>query len=71
MLLGFLSFLLIGGEGLISAICVSESMGSTWHPCSKKREEELTTESVTEKGKFTGSFWRRWVQLTNARKRHD
>ncbi|KAF7149939.1 hypothetical protein RHSIM_Rhsim02G0229400 [Rhododendron simsii] len=45
MLLGFLSLLLIGGEGLISAICVSETMGSTWHPCSKKRKEELTTES--------------------------
>ncbi|KAI8569262.1 hypothetical protein RHMOL_Rhmol02G0265100 [Rhododendron molle] len=45
MLLGFLSLLVIGGESLISAICVSESMGSTWHPCSKKQEEELTTES--------------------------
>ncbi|KAI8569259.1 hypothetical protein RHMOL_Rhmol02G0264800 [Rhododendron molle] len=43
MLLGFLSLLLIGGESLISTICVSERMGSTWHPCSKKRKEELTT----------------------------
>ncbi|KAI8569261.1 hypothetical protein RHMOL_Rhmol02G0265000 [Rhododendron molle] len=45
MLLGFLFLLVIGREGLISTMCVSESMGSTWHPCSKKRGEELTTES--------------------------
>ncbi|KAF7151317.1 hypothetical protein RHSIM_Rhsim02G0224700 [Rhododendron simsii] len=30
---GFLSLLLIGGEGLISTICISKTMGSTWHPC--------------------------------------
>ncbi|KAJ0021307.1 hypothetical protein Pint_32202 [Pistacia integerrima] len=50
MLLGFISLLLTVGQGLISNICVSESIASTWHPCDKEREEEITgqTEETTE-----------------------
>lgn len=39
MLLGFISLLLTVGQGLISEICVSEAIASTWHPCSKKHEK--------------------------------
>lgn len=38
MLLGFLSLLLTVGQGPISDICISKSVGATWHPCSKKQE---------------------------------
>ncbi|XP_065866708.1 MLO-like protein 6 [Euphorbia lathyris] len=41
MLLGFISLLLTVGQGPISNICISEKLGSTWHPCSKKREQTL------------------------------
>ncbi|KAM5559845.1 MLO-like protein 6 [Rosa sericea] len=40
MLLGFLSLLLTVGQGPISDICISKSVGATWHPCSKKAEED-------------------------------
>ncbi|KAK4741839.1 hypothetical protein SAY87_025427 [Trapa incisa] len=36
MLLGFISLLLTVGQGLITNICISEKVGSTWHPCSNK-----------------------------------
>ncbi|GFZ14287.1 seven transmembrane MLO family protein [Actinidia rufa] len=39
MLLGFISLLLTVGQGSISQICVSEAVGATWHPCSKKQEK--------------------------------
>lgn len=41
MLLGFISLLLTVGQGLITNICISEKVGSTWHPCSKKQEGRL------------------------------
>lgn len=40
MLLGFLSLLLTVGQGPISDICISKSVGATWHPCSKKQDKE-------------------------------
>lgn len=42
MLLGFISLLLTVGQGLISNICISERVGATWHPCSKKQEEKVS-----------------------------
>lgn len=39
MLLGFISLLLTVGQSLISEICVSEAIASTWHPCSNKQEK--------------------------------
>ncbi|XP_058219242.1 MLO-like protein 6 isoform X2 [Rhododendron vialii] len=42
MLLGFISLLLTVGQGPISTICISKSVGSTWHPCSKEHEAKLT-----------------------------
>ncbi|XP_030962401.1 MLO-like protein 6 [Quercus lobata] len=39
MLLGFISLLLTVGQSLISSVCVSQQIGATWHPCSKKQEE--------------------------------
>ncbi|KAJ9698172.1 hypothetical protein PVL29_007316 [Vitis rotundifolia] len=50
MLLGFISLLLTVGQGLISSICISKSVGATWHPCSKSEEEKTTKteESDTE-----------------------
>ncbi|XAR60461.1 hypothetical protein NMG60_11033858 [Bertholletia excelsa] len=41
MLLGFISLLLTVGQSPISKICIPESVGSTWHPCSKSQEEKL------------------------------
>uniref|UniRef100_A0A5B7C3K3 MLO-like protein n=1 Tax=Davidia involucrata TaxID=16924 RepID=A0A5B7C3K3_DAVIN len=38
MLLGFISLLLTVGQGPISNICISKSVGATWHPCNKKQE---------------------------------
>lgn len=50
MLLGFISLLLTVGQGLISNICISESLANTWHPCGKEHEEQITeqTEETTE-----------------------
>ncbi|KAL7115732.1 hypothetical protein ACP275_04G199300 [Erythranthe tilingii] len=39
MLLGFISLLLTVGQSPISDICISEEVGATWHPCSKKQEK--------------------------------
>ncbi|KAL7116350.1 hypothetical protein ACP275_04G236700 [Erythranthe tilingii] len=39
MLLGFISLLLTVGQSPISDICISEKVGATWHPCSKKQEK--------------------------------
>ncbi|KAL4591986.1 hypothetical protein LXL04_004963 [Taraxacum kok-saghyz] len=36
MLLGFISLLLTVGQSFITNICISESLGDTWLPCSKK-----------------------------------
>ncbi|KAK8513384.1 hypothetical protein V6N12_052576 [Hibiscus sabdariffa] len=41
MLLGFLSLLLTVGSGTITGICISERLGSTWHPCPSNREGNL------------------------------
>lgn len=41
MLLGFISLLLTVGQSPISNICVSEKIGNSWHPCSKKKEESI------------------------------
>ncbi|KAI3799397.1 hypothetical protein L1987_34695 [Smallanthus sonchifolius] len=38
MLLGFISLLLTVGTTPITQICIPESAGSTWHPCSKQNE---------------------------------
>ncbi|WRX32582.1 Mlo-related protein - like 10 [Theobroma cacao] len=35
------------GQGVISDICISEKVGSTWHPCNKKQEEK-TNEDVED-----------------------
>ncbi|KAJ4970388.1 hypothetical protein NE237_003487 [Protea cynaroides] len=40
MLLGFISLLLTVLQGPISKICIPESVGATWHPCSNNKEEE-------------------------------
>ncbi|XVF69401.1 hypothetical protein PTKIN_Ptkin11bG0079000 [Pterospermum kingtungense] len=44
MMMGFISLLLTVGQGVISNICIPESVAATWHPCSKQ-EEEKSTES--------------------------
>ena len=46
MLLGFISLLLTVSQGLISKICVPQSVGNSWHPC--KREEEATAASTDD-----------------------
>lgn len=59
MLLGFLSLLLTVGQGPISDICISKSVGATWHPCSKKQEpvyakedgESTSSESDDDSGR--------------------
>ncbi|KAL6133372.1 hypothetical protein ACLB2K_065609 [Fragaria x ananassa] len=47
MLLGFLSLLLTVGQGPISDICISKSVGATWHPCSKKQDAKEDGESTS------------------------
>lgn len=37
MLLGFISLLLTVFQDNISEICVSQKIGSTWHPCSTSK----------------------------------
>lgn len=48
MLLGFISLLLTVGQGPISNICISEKVGNTWHPCSKKQEVKIEEEEEVE-----------------------
>ena len=43
MLLGFISLLLTVGQDPISDICISKSVGATWHPCSKSKENETSS----------------------------
>lgn len=38
MLLGFISLLLTVLEGPIPGICISTTVGATWHPCDKKSD---------------------------------
>lgn len=45
MLLGFISLLLTVGQSTITNICIPESVGSTWLPCSKQAEESMYNES--------------------------
>lgn len=40
MLLGFISLLLSVSQGLISKICIPESVANSMHPCSKKEEND-------------------------------
>uniref|UniRef100_A0A3Q7GT78 Uncharacterized protein n=1 Tax=Solanum lycopersicum TaxID=4081 RepID=A0A3Q7GT78_SOLLC len=50
MLLGFISLLLTVGQSPISNICVSEKLGNSWHPCSKKEEDSsiISEDSLSE-----------------------
>ncbi|KAF8397661.1 hypothetical protein HHK36_016582 [Tetracentron sinense] len=41
MLMGFISLLLTVGQGPISNICISESLGNTWKPCTQKQATKL------------------------------
>lgn len=50
MLLGFISLLLTVGQAPISKICVSKSIGNSWHPCEKKEESTQYKEDVPENG---------------------
>ncbi|XP_034704887.1 MLO-like protein 6 [Vitis riparia] len=43
MLLGFISLLLTILQDYISKICISESVGSTWHPCKKEPKDFKNT----------------------------
>ncbi|KAG7010619.1 MLO-like protein 6, partial [Cucurbita argyrosperma subsp. argyrosperma] len=42
MLLGFISLLLTVGQSLITNVCIPPEVAATWHPCSPKKELELT-----------------------------
>ncbi|XP_024982402.1 MLO-like protein 6 [Cynara cardunculus var. scolymus] len=44
MLLGFISLLLTAGTSPITKICISEGAADTWHPCSRKEEEEASAD---------------------------
>ncbi|KAG2670347.1 hypothetical protein I3760_14G081400 [Carya illinoinensis] len=48
MLLGFISLLLTVGQSPISNICISKSLGATWHPCSKEEETESNNNKAEE-----------------------
>ncbi|XP_019191443.1 PREDICTED: MLO-like protein 6 [Ipomoea nil] len=40
MLLGFISLLLTVGQSTILKICISKSLGNSWHPCDRHEEED-------------------------------
>ncbi|KAK4836668.1 hypothetical protein QYF36_025977 [Acer negundo] len=40
MLLGFISFLLTVGSGVISTICVSPKIANSWHPCEEAPKKD-------------------------------
>ncbi|KAL0284097.1 UNVERIFIED_CONTAM: MLO-like protein 2 [Sesamum angustifolium] len=84
MLLGFISLLLTVGQSPISNICISKSVGATWHPCSKKQEgKKYPAAGILERTTAGNFLWRRrmsaaafgesWRQaeLTNAQPRHE
>ncbi|KAL6967293.1 MLO-like protein 12 [Sarracenia purpurea var. burkii] len=48
MLLGLISLLLTVGQSPISKICISESLGATWHPCSRSEEAKLNKDGEEE-----------------------
>ena len=58
MLLGFVSLLLTVGQGPISRICISEKVAGTWHPCSKKLEQEsgMKIENGTGRRRLLSTF---------------
>ncbi|XP_062117168.1 MLO-like protein 6 isoform X2 [Humulus lupulus] len=41
MLLGFISLMLTVLQDHISAICLTEAIGATWHPCNKKKVKNV------------------------------
>ncbi|KAF5742530.1 MLO-like protein 6 [Tripterygium wilfordii] len=49
MLMGFISLLLTIGQEPISQICISKSIGATWHPCPGKSKTE-SSEEESENG---------------------
>ncbi|XP_030962414.1 MLO-like protein 6 [Quercus lobata] len=55
MLLGFISLLLTVGQSPISSVCVSQKIGATWHPCSKKQEEAQTNSETNSRRLLTVS----------------
>ncbi|KAA8544020.1 hypothetical protein F0562_021803 [Nyssa sinensis] len=73
MLLGFISLLLTVGQGPISNICISTSVGSTWHPCKKNQiakptetensdsEEEHRRKLLTTTSSFESGSFRRFL----------
>jgi len=56
MLLGFLSLLLTVGQGLISRICISEKVASTWHPCSHENTDTEESEHGTNSRRLLAAF---------------
>ncbi|KAL6011065.1 hypothetical protein ACLOJK_001509 [Asimina triloba] len=51
MLLGFISLLLTVLQSSISKICITQSVGNSWHPCKESKsssEEETSTEDDSE-----------------------
>ncbi|KAF8042563.1 hypothetical protein BT93_A1024 [Corymbia citriodora subsp. variegata] len=65
MLLGFISLLLTVGQGPISGICISESLGATWHPCSPKQESKLNTDDQKDEDANNGGRRRLLLSLSN------
>lgn len=40
MLLGFMSLILTVAQEDLSKFCIPKSVGHSWHPCSKERNDE-------------------------------
>uniref|UniRef100_A0A2P2NHU2 Uncharacterized protein MANES_10G044600 n=1 Tax=Rhizophora mucronata TaxID=61149 RepID=A0A2P2NHU2_RHIMU len=62
MLMGFISLLLTVLQEPISNFCISESLASTWHPCSKKQETKVSKDSTGDR--------RRLLQLLDSGEIH-
>ncbi|KAK1290794.1 MLO-like protein 6 [Acorus calamus] len=54
MLMGFISLLLTVVNGPISKICVSKSVGDSWHPCNKSQQRALNKDDGDEEHESYG-----------------
>ncbi|PKI62598.1 hypothetical protein CRG98_017020 [Punica granatum] len=68
MLLGFISLLLTVGQSTISNICISQKVGSSWHPCNEQAEESKYP-STEEDSSESDSNRRRLLSLAGYRGR--
>ncbi|XP_010547373.1 PREDICTED: MLO-like protein 6 [Tarenaya hassleriana] len=66
MLMGFISLLLTITQGIISDICISQSVASTWHPCSTSEAAKKYGKQDAEKEEEDETSSRKLLQLAES-----